>query len=327
MLGWWRARGSAKATAPEGLSEALEGQVAWRQDATVPIPDWANLPWPETADDATLNRHANGLAAAWLDATARSLAVAHRRAESDHFMLLSPWEARPARLLLDYLERSRRRVLAALPEIARDQGYGKTAVMVFADEDSYYRYVANYGSPSDAPEALSSGMFIDAGYGHFVFVQGPFEGMEPVVVHELTHCLVRHRPIPAWLNEGLAVNTEQRFTPQRPRYQANEREYAFGQFWNAQTIQEFWTGKSFLRPDDGQPLSYELARLLVQLLDQDHARLARFCAEAHRDDGGEAAANGVLGIGLGALAGVVLGEGDWSPRPALWQAGTEKGRF
>ncbi|HEY8357256.1 MAG TPA: hypothetical protein VIL30_07305, partial [Ramlibacter sp.] len=248
MLRWLRGRGTAETAAPGGEpSVPLHAQVAWREGASPPIPDWDRQSWPTDADDETLHRHANGLAAAWLDATAESLAVPHRRAESDRFMLLSPWEARPARVLLDYLERSRKRVLATLPEIASDQGHGKTVVMVFDDEDSYYRYVANYGAQSDEPEAFSSGMFIDAGYGHFVFVQGPFEHMEPVVVHELTHCLVRHRPSPAWLNEGLAVNTEQRFTSQRSRYRTNELGYLFGRFWNAETIQEFWSGKSFLR--------------------------------------------------------------------------------
>lgn len=331
MLQWLKGRRTAPPApgpAPDaGLSEPLHAHVVWREGASPPIPDWDRQPWPETADDAALHRHANGLAAAWLDATATAQAVPHRRAESDHFMLLSPWERKPAHVLLDYLERSRRRVLAALPGVADDQGHGKTAVMVFADEDAYYRYIANYGSQSDAPEAFSSGMFIDAGYGHFVFVQGPFDSMEPVVVHELTHCLVRHRPIPAWLNEGLAVNTEQRFTPNRSRYRPNELAYLFGQFWTPETIQEFWSGKSFLRPDDGQPLSYELARLLVHLLDKDYALLARFCEHAQRDDGGEAAAVQVLGAGVGSLAAVVLGEGDWAPRPALWTTGTEKGQF
>lgn len=33
------------------------------------------------------------------------------------------------------------------------------------------------------PQAYSGGMFIDAGYGHFVFAEGTFESMERVVVH------------------------------------------------------------------------------------------------------------------------------------------------
>jgi hypothetical protein len=328
MLQWLKGKRTQASPATGVLSEAADlGAVHWREGTTLPIPDWELQSWPESDDAKTLHRHANGLAAAWLDATIAALPVPHARAESDNFMLMSSLAPRQSAVLLDYLERSRRRVLATLPGIAADEGHGKSVVMVFVDEETYYRYVANYGSESPEPEAFSGGMFIDAGYGHFVFAEGPFESMERVVVHELTHCLVRHLPIPAWLNEGLAVNTEQRYVPTSPRYRANELEYLFGRFWSPVTIQEFWSGKSFLRPDDGQPLSYELARLLVQLLDKNYHVLAQYCASASYEDGGEAAMQTVLGMSLQDVMEAVLGPGEWKPDPAAWMAGTEKGQF
>lgn len=330
MLQWLKRRREPETTARDkaALSEAFpSGEIRWRADTNLPIPDWRQQFWPEEGDDDAQHRHANGLAAAWLDATTVSLADHYARGESDHFMLLSSLEPRATGVLLNYLERSRKRVLATLPGIAADHGHGKTVVMVFGQEESYYQYVANYGSDSSQPEAYSGGMFIDAGYGHFVFTQGTFEAMEPVVVHELTHCLVRHLQIPAWLNEGLAVNTEHRFVPPRPRYRPNELEYLFARFWNASTIQEFWSGKSFVRPDDGQALSYELARLLVQLLGKDYGLLTRFCEAAFYQDGGESAAITVLGMSLEELAASVLGPGTWKPDPVSWTAGTEKGQF
>lgn len=329
MFGWLRGnRVASQARVQEPLSEAADPQdLAWRSGTSLPIPDWEAVPWVETADAAQLHRHANGLAAAWLDAAAAALPEGYRRLETANFMLLSTLDDRPAAVLLDYLERSRRRVLATLPGIAHDGGHGKTVAMVFDDEESYYGYVANYGSSSSEPEAFSSGMFIDAGYGHFVFAQGPFEAMEPVVVHELTHCLVRHLDIPAWLNEGLAVNTEHRFTHARPRYRPNELKYMLENFWNEETIQEFWNGKSFQRPDDGQPLSYELAKLLVHLLDKDYAALARFCNSASRGDAGAQASAAMLGTSLEDLVAIVLGPGNWAPRPTAWTLGTEKGQF
>jgi hypothetical protein len=129
------------------------------------------------------------------------------------------------------------------------------------------------------------------------------------------------------LNEGLAVNTEHRFVRPRPLYRPQELEFLFARFWNAATIQEFWTGKSFIRPDDGQALSYELARLLVQLLGKDYDALTRLCETATFQDGGEAAAKMVLGMGLDDLAAVVLGPGEWTPSPESWTDGTEKGQF
>lgn len=330
MLQWLRGKCATRTSDRNAvdLSEAVSSeQIIWRLEASMPIPDWNRQPWPEGGDDEQLHTHANGVAAAWLDAIIAALPVPHDRAESENFMLLSALEPRATGVLLEYLERSRRRVLATLPGIAADHGHGKTAVMVFGDEEHYYKYIANYGSDSSEPEAHSGGMFIDAGYGHFVFAQGPFESMEPVVVHELTHCLVRHLPIPAWLNEGLAVNTEHRFVPPRPRYRTNELQYLFGRFWNESTIQEFWSGKSFLRSDDGQPLSYELAKVLVQLLDKDYELLARFCAAASYEDGGENAAVSILGASLEEVAAMVLGPGVWKPQPGSWSAGAEKGQF
>ena len=327
MFGWLRREQAAKEE-PAHRSIATPEHIVRRDDASMPIPDWPRVPWPDPADASAHDAHANGLAAAWLDALAPHLAGSRRR-ESADFMLLSTLDARAAATLLAYLDKSLKRLLHILPGIATREGHGKSVVLVFDSDEDYYRYVSNYGAASshDKPEAFSGGMFIDAGYGHFVFPAGNFDQMEPVVVHELTHCLVRHLPIPAWLNEGLAVNSQERFCPRPPRYRAVERQYLFGQFWNKTTIQEFWSGKSFLRADDGQALSYELARLLVQQLDSNYDLLARYCRAAHQDDGGAAAAESVLGLGLGELAGTVLGAGNWEPDPSRWSEGTEGGQF
>lgn len=85
--------------------------------------------------------------------------------------------------------------------------------------------------------------------------------------------------------------------------------------------------EKFMRPDDGQPLSYELAQVLVSLAARDYEALRRFCTEARREDGGDAAAGECPGHTLGELAAAVLGPGDWAPRPQAWSSGTEKGQF
>jgi hypothetical protein len=329
MLRWLLKKQQPETDREEVLSSPAvsEGEMLWLAGTSLPIPDWGRQPWAGHGGDEALHAQANGLAAGWLDAMMTALGAPYVRAESGNFMLLSSLDKRARGMLLDYLERSQRRVLGALAGIAVDHGHGKTVVMVFDDEETYYRYVANYGRGSSQPEASSGGMFIDHGYGHFVFPQGTFESMEPVVVHELAHCLVRHLPLPAWLDEGLAVNTEHRFTRHTPRYRPNELEYLFSRFWDAFTIQEFWSGKSFLRPDDGQALSYELARLMVQLLGKDYELLTRFCETANQDDGGQRAAQEVMGAGLEDLVEVVLGPGTWKPDPGSWADGTEKGQF
>src|SRR5712691_9689764 len=40
-------------------------------------------------------------------------------------------------------------------------------------------------------------------------------------------------------------------------------------FWNESTIQEFWSGKSWLRPDEANTLNYDMAKYFVVLAAQD----------------------------------------------------------
>lgn len=96
--------------------------------------------------------------------------------------------------------------------------------------------------------------------------------IEPTIAHELTHYLLQHLPIPAWLNEGIAVNTEHRLSPPgRPLYTPDEMHEKHLAFWDETTIQEFWSGKSWRRPDEGNSLSYDLAVHFVAMSSRDFA--------------------------------------------------------
>src|SRR5207247_6744848 len=110
---------------------------------------------------------------------------------------------------LAFVELTRKRVLQVLDGVASGDFSGKVCLLIFEDEDRYYQYVSNYYE--DGGEyAFSGGMFLQRGYGHFVFVDSEIAVMEPTIAHELTHCLLQHLPLPAWLNEGTAVTTEHR---------------------------------------------------------------------------------------------------------------------
>jgi hypothetical protein len=171
-------------------------------------------------------------------------------------------------------------------------------------------------------------MFLQQGYGHFVFVESEMTSMEAVIAHELTHCLLQHLPLPAWLNEGMAVNTEHRLCPPgRPLYTPEEMQEKHAAFWNGETIQEFWSGKSWVRPDDGNLLSYDLAKHFVLLASRDFGAFRAFAQAALLEDGGGDAARKHLGYPLAHLAEAVLGEGAWSPRPEAWGEGIERGQF
>jgi hypothetical protein len=92
-------------------------------------------------------------------------------------------------------------------------------------------------------------------------------------------------------------------------------------------MQQFWSGKSYLRPDDGNLLSYDLAQRLIALIGQDHERLTRFVNLSSSQDGGSQAALDVLGMTLGELTEQVIGAHFVAPDATQWNQEAEKGWF
>jgi hypothetical protein len=315
---------------PPPTHEPLKDALLWRAGATFPIPEWDKIQAP-AAERTELEQFWTSVAYTWLNELRLKLGERYAIGESDQFLLLGSLDERERRLALEYAEKTRGRVLQLLSGIAADDGYGKFVMLVLHDHDAYYEYISNYYTDvPDADElALSSGMYVNHGYGHFVFVADDLNQIEPVIAHELTHSLLSHLPLPAWVNEGIAVNTERRLCARsRSGFSAPELQAKFAGFWNAATIQEFWSGKSWLRPDDGNSLSYELATTFIGLVAKDDwQRFAAFVNAADVADAGDGAAREHLGFPVANLAEAVLGPGDWAPSPEKWNDGTERGQF
>jgi hypothetical protein len=324
MFKKWFSKGEASAAYP--LISATDLSLVWDEKHALPIPDWAACEPPETFSDEENNQYWSTAAASWLIKLGTAFSESLDLRESANFFALSALSARETELLLDYAERALKRNLATLGGIASDSGFGKHVVVIFPNEDDYYEYVSEYYS-QDGEFAFSGGMFIHHGYGHFVFCKGSMDAMEPTLVHELTHALVAHLPIPAWVNEGLAVNTERRWAPRPPQFQPQELARKHSRFWNEETMQQFWSGKSYLRTDDGNVLSYDLAQRLIAFIGQDHERLTRFVNLASSQDGGSTAASDVLGTTLGALTEEVIGAHFVAPDSCQWKQEIEKGWF
>lgn len=253
----------------------------------------------------------------WLDGIAGKLPGGYRVEESSNFLILSAQDDRYVTLLSQFLERTLRRILINLDGIASDDGYGKHIVLIFDEQESYYQY-KSYFYPDEGEFILSSGTFLNFGYGHFAF---PFMEMfeaEATSAHEMTHACLKHLPIPLWLNEGFAVTMEDEICGSAPLQMENERFSEHVSFWNDETIQEFWSGESFNRTDQGSSLSYELARFCLRALAHDYDVFATFANAASFEDGGEAAAIENYGGSLGGVIHQFFGEGDWSPKPDLW---------
>jgi hypothetical protein len=295
-----------------------------------PFLDWAAAQaWVGTLGEHTMQADAWARCElAWLEHLQASLGPAYQLRQAGEAVLLSTLEPHVAKAMLAYMGKTLQRIVRLLDGVAQAPQWGKDLLIVFDDEDTYYRYVSHY-YPEAGEFAGSSGMYINAGCGHFVTAKADMRLIEPIIAHELTHSCVSHLPIPAWLNEGLAVNTE--LSPPGPALLTPQQMHdKHLRFWGAAEIQEFWSGKSFLRNDDGNMLSYDLARIVVAQLGSDWERFRSFVLAADLADAGAAAAEEHLGLELGAVVCALLErESDpaWMPNPGLWQAAPEHGAF
>ena len=298
----------------------------------LPIVDWAAVgAWIDgIADPDVKSRAWSAAELAWLAHLRVALGPAYRLSRLDDAVLLSTLEPNVAHATLEFMTRTPHRIGAVLDGIARCSDWGHDILIVFDDDEVYYRYVSTV-YPDSGEFAASGGMYISAGCGHFATIRSDLRAIEPVIVHEMTHGCLNHLPIPAWLNEGLAVNTEERLSLASPPLHTPQQMHAKHKaFWNPRAIQEFWSGKSFLRPDDGNLLSYDLARILVSQFAAEWGPFKDFVLAANMDDGGGAAALRHLGVDLGRAVCAILEQrpaADWSPDPRRWEGAPERGAF
>lgn len=251
----------------------------------------------------------------WLEAVSEAYGGNYHIHHSENFSLLSNESDRYVELFSSFLERSRQRILTTLHGIASDEGYGNHVALVFSDIDQYYDYVHMF-YPDEGEFGLSSGMYINEGYGHFVFPTRDISEAEPIAVHELTHACLSHLPIPLWLNEGLAVLMEDVLAGKH-LYLDKEIVGRHQNYWNEKTIQNFWSGESFFAIDEGQELSYNLAHILVRNIARDYDSFITFANNANADNAGEEASLKYLGLSLCNVATSFLGEGNWKPKEDL----------
>lgn len=290
----------------------------------LPILDWqAVLEWadqaarPETSA-AAITECKRG----WLLHLRDTLGPGYEVHESRHAMVLSPYSARFANQMLSFVERTRRRIVEALDGVAAFGAHDREILIVFNDQETYYRYVS-HAYPDDGEFAFSSGMFLHAGCPHFVTVHEEENHIvERVIAHEMTHASVAHLRIPLWVNEGLAVNIENRLMGSPPKmFSPAEMRDKHLAFWNQETIQEFWSGRSFERPDDGNLLSYDLAQILIEILAGQWPQFRAFATAASYDDAGASAAGEHLQLDLGVSVAAIFEQEShdgWGPDPDKW---------
>lgn len=284
-----------------------------------PRPDWKSI--YEEVDrrhkDSDQDVLWSNIARTWMSRLIENLHAGYAIYESDNFLLVTSESDSYVSPFHAFLERTLKRILSTLQGIATDDGFGKYVVIIFDDIDMYYSYLS-YFYEKEGVFGLSSGIYLNKGYGHFAFPHQNLVYAESIAAHEMTHALLSHLPIPAWLNEGMAVSMENMITGSAPLRMDNELYSRHKSFWGEEEIQQFWSGDAFHRPDEGQELSYSLAQFAVNSLSRDYETFIAFANKAHYEDAGEAAANEVYKGSLGGLIAQFFGEGQWQPEPHRW---------
>lgn len=282
---------------------------------SLPRPNWDVIAsWVESnVESNSLDDYWTQIARDWLGRLAKSLPRGYAVLESPEFLLLASDETL-GRRLLNYSERTRRIILNTLDGVASDQGHGKHVVLLFAEIDRYYDYVTDF-YPDEGEFALSGGMFLDIGYGHFVVCPAYGNDYERVIAHELNHALLRHLPLPLWLNEGVTQVMED--VVQDASYFVVDHEMLrrHRAYWNAESIDSFWSGDAFFFPGDGQELSYHLSQVLFRNLMSDFPMAVNnILNNANFVDAGNAAFVDSCNLSLAERAAQFLGDGPWAPR-------------
>ena len=287
-----------------------------------PRPDWPAIQgwkraWVADEDEIDAMQQA---ARHWLGRLRDTLGGAYTVVESEHFHFVSALDETARARALQFLEYARERLVQILGDVAWTDGKGKHVALRFTNPDDYYAYISHYYA--DGRHATSGGVFLRTGYAHVAYYEKHAMQDERVTLaHELAHNLVAHLPLPAWLNEALAQAFDADVGGSRRPLLDRELHAQHEAYWNPETIQQFWMGRSFNHPE-GQRVAYSLARILLDIINREVRPppevFRRFVKQTILQDAGEAAALEQFEVSLGEIASVFLGDGDWAPKPSNW---------
>lgn len=283
-----------------------------------PMPDWDGIAGiveatnpPDAWHDAWCD-----IARHWMEKVRGRLGGGYALRESKNFFFVSTAGKEKTVEVLQFLERIHERIQQTIPALLPEALYGKCPVIAFADENDFYDYVSGYFDDGGEFGAMG-GVYLNRGYGHFALPSPELDRYVAVMSHELCHAFLTHLPLPLWLDEAITQGVEHSITGAQPYVLDREMVRRHRDYWDATLLQSFWTGESFYFPDDGQELSYHLARFVLHSLHQGgntpREEMDRFFLSATHEDAGQAAALEVFGITLGECLEPLLGQGDWEP--------------
>lgn len=294
----------------------------------LPLPDWKAIDdclradFPHLDPDALWTR----LADEWMSRAADALGEGWCVDESRNFLLLSTFPQARARYVLQFLEETFHHLREFLPVEVTGTLLGRCPVLAFDDHDRFVAYLADFYPGEEGEWSAPGGVYLNRGYGHIALpplLEDAFvPALKTVLSHELTHALLMALPLPLWLNEAMAMTAEAEITRHDSHPLDQEVIRRHRAYWNAERMQAFWKGDSFVFPDEGSELSYSLARFLFKaLLDGGRTKrpqIAELLTTASYHDAGFGAVETIFGAHLDELLRDFLGPGDWRPSEPLF---------
>ena len=283
-----------------------------------PYPNWKKISehicqnfskndWPDAYHEA---------AAQWLEKLRMAFAAPYFFDESGSFLLVSGQGKNERQEFLRFAEQARAQIQNQLRGVKLGEVFGKQVILLFHELDDYYRYISHFYP--EGTHNLSGGVFLKGGYAHVALPLRDGKSIRSTLAHELAHNALFTLSLPRWLDEGVAKIFQIQIVRVRGTGFDADMDIAdrHRAYWTPENIQAFWSGKAFLSPESVE-LSYSLANILMHLLVSEKGDFKKFLQNAHYTDGGEAAFVAAYHKSLGQIAGIFLGQGDWSPKTSV----------
>jgi hypothetical protein len=286
-------------------------------------PDWLALyeRMKESQDEEHWDNIWTKLARRWLTKLHRNLGGSYQCFETQNFLLVVDASRMVALDIGKFAENALKKIGELLIPAAQGEG-PPHVILAFSSEETYYDYISYFYGDGESP--MSSGVYLSGeGYPHFAFPIQKYTSYRATIAHELTHACLSHLRLPLWLNEALAMRMEESMQVAFDSQINEEKIEKHFKFWNAETIQTFWSGESWKLVGDSNELSYSLATILWRKIEVDmeatREEIGTYIEYAKSEDASEGSLRNVFEMGLEDLVADFLGDGDWAPKPGVWK--------
>jgi len=285
-------------------------ELIWSKPGRFPHPDWEKIAEQvETSEvPAVLDAAWSRVAGQWMEWFAGALGAGYEVYPSGRFLLVARAGDRRAREVLGFLEACLERMLQCLPWVDATQLYGKLPAIVFAEEQEFYEYMADFYQ-DDGEYGMAGAVYLNSGYGHFAMPSADLAEYQAPMCHELCHALHDPLSLPLWLNEAITADIEHRLVGSSPYLLDRQIIRDHREYWDLDRLDSFWSGESFHFPGEGQRLSYHLGRFIFKSLTDVSTpeSMIQFVTSARYEDAGFAGAREAFGVDPGEIVVKLLG--------------------